>query len=50
MELKVDADTAVLAEIQDFYRRRAAIEQDYSDQLNKLVTTLKSKHRAEQSK
>ncbi|CAL8099820.1 unnamed protein product [Calicophoron daubneyi] len=50
LDLKLDIDCTVLAELQDFYRRRAVVEQDYADALAKLANTLKQRHINETSK
>ncbi|VDM01833.1 unnamed protein product [Schistocephalus solidus] len=47
LDAKLDVDSTVLAELQEFYRRRAIVEQDYSDALAKLANSLKHKHLAE---
>ncbi|BHF72985.1 SLIT-ROBO Rho GTPase-activating protein 3 [Sparganum proliferum] len=50
LDAKLDVDSTVLAELQEFYRRRAIVEQDYSDALAKLANSLKHKHLAETGK
>ncbi|THD24435.1 SLIT-ROBO Rho GTPase-activating protein 3 [Fasciola hepatica] len=50
LELKLDIDCTVLAELQDFYRRRAVVEQDYADALAKLANGVKQRHINETSK
>lgn len=44
LDAKLDIDRAVLVELQDFYRRRAIVEQNYSDALAKLTNSLHHKH------
>ncbi|VDP97381.1 unnamed protein product [Trichobilharzia regenti] len=50
LDLKLDIDCTVVAELQDFYRRRASVEQDYADALAKLANGLKQRHVNETSK
>ncbi|KAG5447129.1 SLIT-ROBO Rho GTPase-activating protein 3, variant 2 [Clonorchis sinensis] len=50
LDLKLDIDCTVLAELQEFYRRRAVVEQDYADALAKLANTLKQRHANETAK
>ncbi|CAH8461592.1 unnamed protein product [Schistosoma intercalatum] len=50
LDLKLDIDSTVVAELQDFYRRRASVEQDYSDALAKLANGLKQRHVNETTK
>ncbi|VEL18413.1 unnamed protein product [Protopolystoma xenopodis] len=50
MDAKLDIDSTVLLELQEFYRRRAVVEQDYADALAKLANGLRQKHVNETSK
>lgn len=50
IDSKLDLDVTVLAELHEFYRRRALVEQEYSDALAKLVNSLKHKHSNETGK
>ncbi|CAH8483816.1 unnamed protein product [Heterobilharzia americana] len=50
LDLKLDIDCTVVAELQDFYRRRASVEQDYADALAKLANGLKQRHVNETAK
>ncbi|CDI98451.1 slit robo rho gtpase activating protein 1 [Echinococcus multilocularis] len=50
LDSKLDLDVTVLSELHEFYRRRALVEQDYSDALAKLVNSLKHKHSNETGK
>ncbi|EUB63333.1 SLIT-ROBO Rho GTPase-activating protein 3 [Echinococcus granulosus] len=50
LDAKLDLDVTVLSELHEFYRRRALVEQDYSDALAKLVNSLKHKHSNETGK
>ena len=50
LDLKLDIDSTVVAELQDFYRRRASVEQDYADALAKLANGLKQRHVNETTK
>ncbi|VDO12730.1 unnamed protein product [Rodentolepis nana] len=50
LDSKLDLDVTVMAELHEFYRRRALVEQEYSDSLAKLVNSLKHKHSNETGK
>ncbi|KAL5970250.1 SLIT-ROBO Rho GTPase-activating protein 2, partial [Taenia solium] len=50
LDSKLDLDVTVMSELHEFYRRRALVEQDYSDALAKLVNSLKHKHSNETGK
>lgn len=50
LDSKLDLDVTVMAELHEFYRRRALVEQEYSDALAKLVNSLKHKHSNETGK
>ncbi|KAM7535412.1 hypothetical protein Aperf_G00000098362 [Anoplocephala perfoliata] len=50
IDSKLDLDVTVFAELHEFYRRRALVEQEYSDALAKLVNSLKHKHSNETGK
>jgi len=41
---------AMVAEIQDFYRRKADLEMEYSRNLDKLVKSTWAKHKQEKQK
>ena len=40
----------LLYELQDFYRRRAEIELDYSKNLDRLVKQIMNRHKTEKTK
>ena len=50
LDSKLDLDVTVMSELHEFYRRRALVEQEYSDALAKLVNSLKHKHSIETGK
>ncbi|VDM16269.1 unnamed protein product [Hydatigera taeniaeformis] len=50
LDSKLDLDVTVMSELHEFYRRRALVEQEYSDALAKLVNSLKHKHSSETGK
>ncbi|VDD74809.1 unnamed protein product [Mesocestoides corti] len=50
LDAKLDLDVTVMSELHEFYRRRALVEQEYSDALAKLVNSLKHKHSCETGK
>ncbi|CAH8453869.1 unnamed protein product [Dicrocoelium dendriticum] len=50
LDLKLDIDCSVLVELNEFFRRRAFVEQEYADALNKLVNGMKQRHISETSK
>ncbi|VDL50204.1 unnamed protein product [Hymenolepis diminuta] len=50
LDSKLDLDVTVMVELHEFYRRRALVEQEYSDALAKLVNSLKHKHSNETGK
>ncbi len=50
LEQRTEVQVALLAEIQDFYRRRAEIESEYSKSLEKLTKQTFSRHKAEKQK
>ena len=50
LDLRVDAHVSLLAEIQDFYRRRSEVELEYSRGLDKLVRQIMARHKTEKQK
>lgn len=50
LDVKLDLDVTVMSELHEFYRRRALVEQEYSDALLKLANSLKHKHVNDTSK
>ena len=47
LEIKLDTEVAVVTELQEFFRRRAEVEQDYAQKLDKLVKTMITRHKTE---
>ncbi|ESO99728.1 hypothetical protein LOTGIDRAFT_141691, partial [Lottia gigantea] len=50
LEVKLDVQTAIVSELQEFFRRRAEVEMEYSKSLDKLVRQMITRHRAEKQK
>lgn len=50
LETRTDVETAILSEIQDYFKRRADIELDYSRNLEKLAKQITGRHKAEKQK
>ncbi|XP_043221139.1 SLIT-ROBO Rho GTPase-activating protein 3-like isoform X2 [Amphibalanus amphitrite] len=45
LDLRVDTQTAVVAELQEYFRRRAEVELEYSRSLDKLNKSLSQRHK-----
>ncbi|XP_050413172.1 SLIT-ROBO Rho GTPase-activating protein 1 isoform X1 [Patella vulgata] len=50
LEVKLEVQVAIVAELQEFFKRRAEVEIEYSKNLDKLVRQMITRHRAEKSK
>ncbi|XP_050497536.1 SLIT-ROBO Rho GTPase-activating protein 1-like isoform X1 [Diabrotica virgifera virgifera] len=50
LDVRMEAQVAVLTEIQDFFRRRGELELDYSKNLDKLAKTLHFRHKEQKQK
>ncbi|XP_064633392.1 SLIT-ROBO Rho GTPase-activating protein 1-like isoform X4 [Lineus longissimus] len=50
LDQKLEMQVAMISEIQEFYRRRAEVEQEYSRNMDRLVKTIMTKHKAEKQK
>jgi len=50
LEIRTEAQTSLLAELQDFYKKRADIEADYSKSLEKFSKQLGAKQKADKQK
>ncbi|XP_013776117.1 SLIT-ROBO Rho GTPase-activating protein 3-like [Limulus polyphemus] len=50
LDMRVEVQAAIVAEIQDFFRRRAEVELEYSRSLEKLSRSLTLRHKAEKQK
>lgn len=47
---RVDTQTALVAELQDWFRRRAELHQDYAAKLDKLAKSLQARHKEQRIK
>ncbi|XP_042870971.1 SLIT-ROBO Rho GTPase-activating protein 1-like isoform X4 [Penaeus japonicus] len=47
---RVDTQTALVAELQDWFRRRAELHQDYAAKLDKLAKSLQARHKEQRVK
>lgn len=47
---RVDTQTALVGELQDWFRRRAELHQDYSFKLDKLAKSLQARHKEQKYK
>ncbi|CAH1103499.1 unnamed protein product [Psylliodes chrysocephalus] len=50
LDVRMEAQVALLTEIQDFFRRRGELELDYSKNLDKLAKTLLLRHKEQKQK
>ena len=50
LDSRLDTHVSMLYELQDFYRRRAEVEMEYSLKLDKLVKNVITKHKAEKQR
>lgn len=50
IEARSETQCALLAELHDYYKRRADVESDHSRQLEKLAKNIASKNRANEQK
>lgn len=46
----MEAQVALVTELQDFFRRRGELELDYSKNLDKLAKTLQLRHKEQKQK
>lgn len=46
----MEAQVALVAELQDYFRRRAEVELDYSKNLDKLAKSLQLRHKEQKQK
>ncbi|KAK0051905.1 SLIT-ROBO Rho GTPase-activating protein 1-like isoform X5, partial [Biomphalaria pfeifferi] len=47
LEIKLDTEVSIVTELQEFFKRRAEVEMEYSRNLDKLVKNMIARHRAE---
>ncbi len=50
LDNRLDTNVAILFEIQEFYKKRAEVEREYSKSLDKLVKNIMMRHNAEKQK
>ncbi|XP_067001603.2 SLIT-ROBO Rho GTPase-activating protein 1 isoform X2 [Anabrus simplex] len=50
LDARMESQVALVAELQDFFRRRAEVELDYSKNLDKLAKTLQLRHKEQKQK
>ena len=50
LDVRVETQVSLVAEIQDYFRRRAEVELEYSKSLEKLAKGLLLRHKAEKQK
>ncbi|KAK7576048.1 hypothetical protein V9T40_012334 [Parthenolecanium corni] len=50
LDTRMETQVAVVSELQDFFRRRAEVELDYSKNLDKLSKTLQLRHKEQKQK
>ena len=50
LDVRQDAHSGMLVELQDFFRRRAEVELDYSRNLDKLAKSIATRHKQEKLK
>ncbi|XP_075216171.1 SLIT-ROBO Rho GTPase-activating protein 1-like isoform X2 [Lycorma delicatula] len=50
LDVRMDTQVALVAELQDFFRRRAEVELDYSKNLDKLAKSLQLRHKEQKQK
>ncbi len=50
MEQRIETQLAILAEIQEYFRRRADVELDYAKNLDNLHKQIGQKHRAQKAR
>ncbi|XP_033218057.1 SLIT-ROBO Rho GTPase-activating protein 1-like isoform X2 [Belonocnema kinseyi] len=50
LDLRMEAQVALVAELQDFFRRRAELELDYSKSLDKMARSIQLRHKEQKQK
>ena len=50
LDTRMEAQVSIVAELQDFFRRRAEVEMDYSKNLDKLWKTLQLRQKEQKQK
>ena len=50
LDVRMESQVAVVSELQDYFRRRAEVELDYSKNLDKLAKSLQLRHKEQKQK
>jgi len=50
LDVRMESQVAVVTELQDYFRRRAEVELDYSKNLDKLAKSLQLRHKEQKQK
>lgn len=50
LDLRMEAQVALVTELQDFFRRRGELELEYSKNLDKLAKSLQLRHKEQKQK
>lgn len=50
LDVRMEAQVALVTELQDFFRRRGELELDYSKNLDKLAKSLQLRHKEQKTK
>lgn len=50
LDVRMETQVALVGELQDYFRRRAEVELDYSKNLDKLAKSLQLRHKEQKQK
>ena len=50
LDVRMESQVALVAELQDFFRRRAELELDYSKSLDKMARSIQLRHKEQKQK
>lgn len=50
LDVRMEAQVALVAELQDFFRKRAELELDYSKSLDKMARSIQLRHKEQKQK
>lgn len=50
LDVRMEAQVALVAELQDFFRKRAELELDYSKSLDKMAKSIQMRHKEQKAK
>ena len=50
LEQRLDTQISIIFELQDFFKKRAEVELQYSKDLDKLVKQISARHKSDKSK